>query len=56
MPAFPDTQSKMQYAFNCLMGNTLGQILSHVQEDGTIGLENLPAFIRLLEAAFGDSD
>jgi hypothetical protein len=27
-----------------------------VREDGTIGLEDLPAFIPLLEAAFGDPD
>jgi hypothetical protein len=30
--------------------------LPHVREDGTIRLENLPAFIQLLEAAFGDPD
>jgi len=30
--------------------------LPHVREDGTIGLEDLPAFIQLLEAAFGDPD
>jgi hypothetical protein len=54
--SFPDEQSKMRYAFNPLRGITLGQILPHVQEDGTIGLENLPAFIQLLEAAFGNPD
>jgi hypothetical protein len=30
--------------------------LPHVWEDGTIGLEDLPAFFQLLEAAFGDPD
>jgi hypothetical protein len=30
--------------------------MPHVWEDGTIGLEDLPASIQLLEAAFGDSD
>jgi len=30
--------------------------LPHVREDGTIGLEDLPAFIQLLEATFGDLD
>jgi len=30
--------------------------LPHVREDGEIGLEDLPAFIQLLEAAFGDPD
>jgi len=51
---FPDKQSKMQYTLNRLRGVALGQILPHIQEDGTIGLEDLPAFIQLLEAAFGD--
>ena len=54
--SFPDEQSKMWYAFNRLRGIALGQILPHVREDGTIGLEDLPAFIQLLEAAFGDPD
>jgi len=54
--SFPDEQSKMRYAFNRLRGVALGQILPHIQEDGTIGLEDLPAFIQLLEAAFGDPD
>jgi hypothetical protein len=54
--SFPDEQSKMRYAFNRLRGVALGQILPHVREDGTIGLEDLPAFIQLLEAAFGDPD
>jgi len=30
--------------------------LPHVQEDGTIGLEDQLAVIQLLEAAFGDPD
>jgi hypothetical protein len=46
----------MRYAFNPLRGIALGQILPHVEEDGTIGLGDLPAFIPLLEAAFGDPD
>jgi len=46
----------MRYAFNRLRGIALEQILPYVREDGTIGLEDLPAFIQLLEAAFGDSD
>jgi hypothetical protein len=46
----------MRYAFNRLRGIALGQILPHIQEDGTIGLGDLPAFIQLLEAAFGDPD
>ena len=52
----PDEQLNMRYAFNRLRGVTLGQILPHVQEDGEIGLEDLPAFIKLLEAAFQDPD
>jgi hypothetical protein len=54
--SFPDKQSKMRYAFNRPRGIALGQILPHVREDGTIGLEDLPAFIQLLEAAYGDAD
>jgi len=54
--SFPDEQSKMQYAFNCLTGIALGQILPHLQEDGEIGLKALPGLIQLLEAAFGDPD
>ena len=54
--SFPDEQSKMRYAFNRLRGVALGQILPHIRKDGTIGLEDLSAFIQLLEAAFGDPD
>jgi len=46
----------MRYAFNRLRGIVLGQILPHVREDRTIELEDPPAFIQLLEAAFGDPD
>jgi hypothetical protein len=46
----------MQYSFNHLRAIALGEILPHVREDGTIGLEDLPACIKLLEAAFGDPD
>jgi len=53
---FPDEQAKMQYAFNRLSGLALKQILPHVWENGEIGLEDLAAFIQLLEAAFGDPD
>jgi hypothetical protein len=54
--SFPDKQSKMRYAFNRLSGLALKQVLPHVRETGEIGLEGLPAFIQLLEAAFGDPD
>jgi hypothetical protein len=50
----PDEPPKMLYAFNRWRGITFGQILPHIQEDGTIGLEDLPAFIQPLETAFGD--
>jgi hypothetical protein len=53
---FPGEQSKMQYSFNRLRAIAIGQILPHVREDGTIGLEDLPACINLREAAFGDPD
>jgi hypothetical protein len=51
---FPDEQAKMRYAFNCLSGLALKQILPHVRDNGDIGLIDLSAFIQLLEAAFGD--
>jgi len=54
--SFPDEQSKMRYASNRLRGVTLGQILPHVREDSEIRLEDLPASIQLLEAAFRDPD
>jgi hypothetical protein len=53
---FPDEQPKMRYAFNRLSGLALNQILPHVRENGEVGLEDLPAFIQLLEAACGDPD
>ena len=56
LASIPDKQSKMQYVFTRLRGVTLGQILPNVQEDGSIGLEDLPVLIQLLEAAFGDRD
>jgi len=46
----------MQYAFNGLRGITLGQIRPHIREDGPMGLEDHPAYIQLVEAAFGDCD
>jgi hypothetical protein len=53
---FPDEQAKMRYAFNRLSGLALKQVLPHVRDNGDIGLEGLPAFVQLLEAAFGDPD
>ena len=46
----------MRYAFNRLSGVALGQISPYVREDRTIVLQDLTAFIQLLEAAFGDPD
>jgi len=54
--SFPDEQSMMRYTFNPLRGLALGQIMPQVQEDRTIGLEDLRAVIQLLESAFGDPD
>jgi hypothetical protein len=54
--SFSDEQSKMRYALNRLRGVASGQILPHVREDGTIGLDDLPAVIQLLEAACGDPE
>jgi hypothetical protein len=53
---FPEEQSKMRNSFNRLRGIAFGQSLPHVRENGTIGLEDLPAFIQLLEAAVRDPD
>jgi hypothetical protein len=52
----PDEQSTIRYAVNLLSGVALGQILLHVWENGTIGLQDLPAFIYRLEAAVGNPD
>jgi len=52
--SFPDEQSKLQYALNRLRGVALEQMLPNIREDGTIGLEDLPPLIELLEAACGD--
>jgi len=54
--SFLDKHSKMRYAFKRLRVMTLGQIVPHVREDKTIGLEDLPAFMPLFEAAFGAPD
>jgi hypothetical protein len=51
-----DQQSKMRYVFNRQRRITLGQILSQVREDNTIGLEDLSPCIQLLQPAFGDLD
>jgi hypothetical protein len=50
----PDKQSKKRYPFNRLRRISLCQILSRVREDRTIGLEDLAAFLQLLDAGFGD--
>jgi hypothetical protein len=54
--SFPYEKSKMRYAFNRLSRLVLRQILPHVWENGEIDLGDLPAFIQLLEAAFGDPE
>jgi len=52
----PNEQSKIRLALDCLREISLDQISPHVREDREIGLEDLPAFIQLMEAAFGDPD
>ena len=54
--SFPDELSKMQYAFSCLWAVALEQTLPDVWKDRKIELGDQPAFIRLLEAVFGDPD
>ena len=51
---FPNEQSKMRYKFNHLRGLALSQIMPYIQESREIGLEDVSAFIQLLEAAFVD--
>ena len=51
---FPNEQANMRYAFNRLSGLAMKQIIPYVWENGEIGLGDLPAFIQLLEASFGD--
>jgi hypothetical protein len=46
----------MRYAFNRFSGLALHQILPYVRENGELDLADLPAFIQLLAAAFGDPD
>jgi hypothetical protein len=49
--SFPNEQLKIRYTFNSLRAVALGQRLPHVQDNGETGLEDLPAFIPLLEPA-----
>jgi hypothetical protein len=46
----------MPYAFDGLRGVAFGKMSPHIRENSTIALEDLPSFIQLLEAAFGDPD
>jgi len=52
--SFLNEQSKRHFPFNYQKGVALGQIMAHVEDNGTIGLQNLPALIQLLNAAIGD--
>ena len=54
--SIPDNQLKMRYVFNRLMGVPMCHILPRVRKDGTIWLEELPAFAQLLDTAFGDPE
>jgi hypothetical protein len=50
--SFPKERSRMRYAFNLLSRVAIGQIMPHIRENGMIGLDDLPAFIQLLESTF----
>ena len=52
----PNQQSKNRFSLDRLREISLDHISPHVWEDREIGLEDLPAFIQLMEAAFMDPD
>jgi len=50
---FPDKLLMMPYAFKCVRGVALRQILPHTWEDGTIGLGDLPGCINSWKQLLG---
>jgi hypothetical protein len=52
---FPNEQSKLRYAFSRLEGAALEQMI-HLVKDDRVNLENLEAFVTLLDEAYGDPD
>lgn len=52
---FASEQSKLAYAVSRLGGKAKDQVNVYIKED-TIDLENLAAFIKVIETAFGDPD
>jgi hypothetical protein len=52
---FSDKQYKLRYIYGYLKGNAQNQIQPYVQTD-TISLEDIEAWIKILEATFGDAD
>ena len=51
--SFPDEQSKLRLAINCLTGEAMDQVQQYVKAD-RIDLENVEALIDILEEAFGN--
>lgn len=50
---YPDEQSKLRLAINCLTGDALHQVQSYVR-NGTVDLETLADLITILDTAFGN--
>ena len=51
--SFPDEQSRLHLAINCLAGEAMDQLQQYVKAD-RIDLENVEALIDILEEAFGN--
>jgi len=51
---YPNEQSKLCFAINCLGGDALDQVYHYVDEDGRVNLPNLASLITILDTAFGN--
>ena len=51
--SFPDEQSRLRLAINCLAGEAMDQVQQYIKAD-RIDLENVEALIDILEEAFGN--
>ena len=52
---FPTVQNQLAYAVNRLEGAALDQLMPYILDD-RVNLADLPAFVTILETAFGDPD
>lgn len=51
--SYPNDQSKLRLALNCLTGEAMNQVQAYVEDD-RVNLENLAALIMILDTAFGN--